>query len=190
MKKHKKFYIGQKFGRLAILKYHSKKKIANSSGYYHYYLCHCQCGKKAVILFQNLRRHLTQSCGCIRKDMFKQKRIRNGLNNSIYNVYSVYKYKAKERNIKFYLTLDEFKNLTSSNCYYCGQTPNQTVKCHKNKYGYNYIYNGIDRINSKKSYIIENCVSCCKWCNFAKQTRTIKEFKTWVKKIYNHMGKK
>ena len=28
--------------------------------------------------------------------------------------------------------------------------------------------NGIDRMDQKHGYVIENCVSCCKLCNFMK----------------------
>ena len=42
-------------------------------------------------------------------------------------------------------------------------------------------YNGIDRIDSSKSYDKSNCVSCCKNCNFMKSVKSIDEFINTVK---------
>ena len=41
-------------------------------------------------------------------------------------------------------------------------------------------FNGVDRVNSNKGYILENCVSCCSWCNFSKSNRTVEEYKNWL----------
>ncbi len=67
-----------------------------------------------------------------------------------------YKYKAKNRNIKFELTDDEFYNLINQNCHYCGEK-NITKP-----------YNGVDRVNSYEDYTKENSVSCCSACNYFK----------------------
>jgi hypothetical protein len=82
----------------------------------------------------------------------------------------------------FYLTVESFKRLTSSNCYYCGCRP-QFVS-----YGMGpgftpegiawsaYTYNGIDRVDNTKGYIEENCEPCCKTCNVMKGSLDQKQF--------------
>ena len=45
--------------------------------------------------------------------------------------------------------------------------------------------NGIDRIDSSKGYVFDNCVPCCKHCNIMKMTMTIDEFINKIKKILN-----
>lgn len=71
-------------------------------------------------------------------------------NYSKENRYNIYKKNAKRRNIDFNLSKEEFYNLTSQPCFYCGDLKQ---------------YNGIDRINSKQSYNLKNCVPCCTICN-------------------------
>lgn len=55
---------------------------------------------------------------------------------------------------------------------------------------YDILYNGIDRINSKKGYTLDNTVSCCSTCNTAKLNMSLEDFKTWIIKIYNNLIKK
>ena len=47
--------------------------------------------------------------------------------------------------------------------------------------------NGLDRVDNNKGYTIDNVVPCCKRCNYAKNNQTPREFKEWVKKVYNKM---
>jgi hypothetical protein len=43
--------------------------------------------------------------------------------------------------------------------------------------------NGIDRLDSGKSYSTENCRPCCKNCNYMKGTFDPRTFINWAKKI-------
>ncbi len=104
---------------------------------------------------------------------------------SLKHLFNTYKASAKERGYVFDLSFDEVKKLTSNNCFYCGQKPNMKRKPHNTVNG-EYIYNGIDRIDNVIGYEIENCVSCCTHCNYAKHTMTIKEFRKWMKQVYKH----
>ena len=36
--------------------------------------------------------------------------------------------------------------------------------------------NGIDRVDNKKCYVSGNVVSCCKFCNYAKNMNILEEF--------------
>jgi hypothetical protein len=56
----------------------------------------------------------------------------------------------------------------------------------KSAYGY-YIYNGIDRLNKNKGYIIQNCVSCCKICNRAKSDMTYNKWLKYLKNLKNYI---
>lgn len=67
------------------------------------------------------------------------------------NRYNNYKKNAKKRNLSFDLTKEQFYNLTTQPCNYCGEFIKE--------------YNGIDRINSSIGYTLDNCVSCCEICN-------------------------
>jgi len=70
--------------------------------------------------------------------------------------YDWVKKSAKTRNLEFKLSKNECITLFTQVCNYCGKLEN---------------VNGIDRINSKQGYFLENCVSCCGQCNFMKNDK-------------------
>lgn len=62
------YMIGQRFGRLIVLKYaenFSKSKNDN----YRYLECQCDCGNIVYIRAASLRNGNTQSCGCLQKEI-------------------------------------------------------------------------------------------------------------------------
>lgn len=83
--------------------------------------------------------------------------------------YRGYKDSASRRNIEFNLSLDVFNSLANSDCVYCGGRGG-----------------GVDRVNSKLGYTIENSVSCCGKCNMMKYTSSVEDFINHVKKIYRY----
>ena len=86
--------------------------------------------------------------------------------------YVIYKTNAKNRNYEFKLSLFDFASIIIQSCYYCDKKDG--------------IYNGIDRINNSKGYIKDNCVPCCKACNFMKKAQTKEKFITKCIQIANH----
>lgn len=110
-------------------------------------------------------------------------------NSGLGACYSTYRAVAKKKDIPFELTLEEFDGLSQGDCFYCGAHPikifaQTRVGVGTDKYSNKYIYNGIDRVENEGCYVIENCVSCCKICNFMKATMPMKAFLHSVKKIY------
>lgn len=101
-------------------------------------------------------------------------------------LYYRYSKEAKERNLSFDLSKEDFRKLTLSNCAYCGIKPMAYSKPSKYSRG-GYTYNGIDRINSLLGYSINNCAPCCFICNNAKRNMSLQEFSDWVDrlKLYN-----
>lgn len=88
---------------------------------------------------------------------------------------NAYKSGAKARNLEWNLSDEQFLNLVTQDCIYCG---------HSQK------YNGIDRIDSSKGYSIDNCVPCCSWCNTMKLNHSTEEFLNHINKIYNFQKEK
>ena len=68
--------------------------------------------------------------------------------------YIDYQYRAKKWSIKFELSLESFKMLIESDCWYCGAIVADS-------------FNGVDRVNNDKEigYVEENVVSSCWRCN-------------------------
>jgi hypothetical protein len=75
--------------------------------------------------------------------------------------YAKYK-KLIKRDIE--ITKDHYDTLRNGNCTYCGRS---AINGHMN---------GIDRVNNNIGYTLENCVSCCGDCNFAKHVSTSEDF--------------
>ena len=93
-------------------------------------------------------------------------------------LYYQYELRAKKYNREFHLNKDEFKSITSKDCFYCKSPPNSKTRVCGTK-GI-YTYNGIDRIDNEQGYTIENSVPCCKFCNYAKNKFQVTEFTEWL----------
>lgn len=104
----------------------------------------------------------------------------SGLNRHL----ATYKAGAKSRGLDFLLSKEQFTQLSSNPCHYCGINP-EPRKFSTSPH--TFYFNGIDRKNNKMGYTIENCVSCCKMCNFQKGKYDYDEFKAWIKRliVYN-----
>jgi hypothetical protein len=69
--------------------------------------------------------------------------------------YNVYSRNAIYKNLDFTITYDDFVNIIDNPCYYCGILQQKG-------------FNGIDRKDQTIGYVLDNCVSCCKMCNYIK----------------------
>jgi len=105
--------------------------------------------------------------------------------NGEIGLYKLYR-RYQRRNKEFLLTLDEFKEITSKKCHYCGCDP--SMMSYKNGKDQMYIHNGIDRINSTLGYMKDNVVPCCGLCNMMKFTYDTKTFLNHVMKIANYQS--
>jgi|WetSurSiteA1Bulk_404760.scaffolds.fasta_scaffold08870_2 hypothetical protein len=173
---------GKKFGELLVIKrINNLEKRGNKRTYW---LCRCDCGNEKIILKEALLSGCTTSCGCYnRKKHLKPYGIATQNKK-----YTAYKHSAKQRNIVFSLSKEDFLELVTGNCFYCGSEPNNITKSIYNNG--DFISNGIDRIDSNKGYIEGNVVSCCSMCNLAKGTVPIDDFYNWIKKVYQYNNKK
>lgn len=190
---------GLKSEYLVVIEYAGKNKQGKRL-----WKCLCSlCGNYKNIMTTQLigKKHRVKSCGCYRiilgqqtkMDKKKKKeekildKINNKFNAGFNRIYRTYKRNAKIKELEFSLERDDFYNLTKSNCYYCGSGL-LNISIEKGQYS-DYIYNGIDRIDNSKGYVIENCVPCCKICNQAKHGLRQDDFIIWINKVFNNMKK-
>jgi len=166
---------GKKFGRLTVI----KRSYPNKNWKDPNWLCKCECGTEKIIGGTHLRDGHIKSCGCLAGNKAK---LSSGV-SSMRGLMNSYRKHAKERGHIFKLTEEEFSKLTQKECHYCGAKPNNISRFPR--HNGDYIYNGLDRIDNTKGYIIDNVVSCCKKCNRAKGNLTLQEYKNWIKKSYN-----
>lgn len=172
---------GKRYGKLRVVAL-SPNRLgkAKSVGW----ICECDCGNITEVSARHLSENGgTGSCGC---SAVKHKgRFIDRQEPSKRSVYSAYRYNAKKAERLFDITFNEFVEITSKNCSYCGGKPQNRIKT---KEAEPYIYNGIDRVDNSLGYIKENCVPCCGKCNLMKRGMTVVEFISHIKKIYKHEG--
>lgn len=100
---------------------------------------------------------------------------------SMHYLLNRYKQTAKKRNLEFQLTVEEFHKLTSDCCFFCDKSPSNVIKGPRS-FG-NYVYNGVDRLDSSKGYTIDNSVTCCIDCNRSKWEMSLTDFNNYIERI-------
>lgn len=177
----------QRFGNLVAVSYAGKD---NSKDHYRLWSCQCDCKNIKVIAYRSLVSGKTISCGCIGRSNLTG----GGLNKlgegvaRFNDLFLLYQKSAEKRNREFSLTREQFRLLTQSDCYYCGQPPSQRIRAGKECNG-DYVYNGVDRVDNTLGYILSNVRPCCKQCNIAKNTMTEQSFYLWLHQISAHLIK-
>lgn len=90
---------------------------------------------------------------------------------STYGRYLVVSRRHRDRWTTPCISLEDFSEITSQPCEYCGE---KTV-------------GGLDRVNNFLGYEKSNVVSCCKVCNYMKNKLPFEEFKIHIKKVYENL---
>lgn len=125
----------------------------------------CDCGKYTFQSARDVKNGRVKSCGCLHKEVVakigKDNALKNcqGFTNLLF-----YKFNqgAKRRNIDVNIDQIQFESFLQKRCHYCNAKPTNTFKA---KTSCLYYYNGLDRMDSKKDYSMDNIVTCCKHCN-------------------------
>jgi len=185
--------VGQKYGRLTVLRIIGIRQAQHKDRVRNKYFveCKCDCGSITEVNVASLLSGSTVSCGCYRKEQslkgHDKQRGKARPHVQKPNGYSIlhswlltYQNAAKRRSLSFDLTEAQFEQITAQNCHYCGAEP---VEKHKPREHASRKLNGIDRIDSDKGYSLENCVPCCKRCNYLKHIMTYDEMIEHISKI-------
>jgi hypothetical protein len=169
---------GQRFGRLVVLRRTEGRRVR--------FLCKCDCGKETTVAAGNLRGKNTQSCGCLRKDAVSLRKTKPTIELVSRQVWTFYQRNARIRSISWDISFEDLKKLIFAPCHYCGESGvNATRTSWTARTGARRVLgtNGIDRLDNSQGYMADNCVSCCKYCNFGKNTRSVQEFVKWAVRL-------
>ena len=164
---------GQRFGLLTAI-----EPTEERANYNVVWLCSCDCGNITKARSGALQSGNKKSCGCLTK-------LSEG-EASLNYLFDRYKRNAANNKRTFYLTKEEFRNITKQKCHYCGIEPSQRYYNHD--YNGDYIYNGIDRVNNYLGYELDNCVPCCFECNKAKSDISYSKYMDWIDRIIKFRG--
>lgn len=126
----------------------------------------CDCGAIRIGSPCDLERY--SSCAaCHDRSTDKRFKLDPKTKNLKYKL-QYYKRQANNRNLAWLLKNPQVAKLLEDNCHYCN-TPKA---------------NGIDRVDNSIGYTVDNCVSCCNFCNHAKKDYSKVDFLQAIKRIY------
>lgn len=164
--------IDKAFGKLKVLSFECSRQFKHYK--HRMWRCLCECGKITVVAACNLKSGRTISCGCEsgRNSLPDYKHAKNA-------TYNDYLQGAKRRRINFELSKEDLINMIMQDCHYCGAKP-ANVK--RTKYT-TMVKNGIDRKNNDIGYTLDNCVPCCKICNYAKHSLSYDDFIKYLDRL-------
>jgi hypothetical protein len=116
--------------------------------------------------------------------------------SSFRGLFNQKKQNARKRGILWCLSFEQFMYFVDKPCHWCKIEPFERYNVGISKNGYTQRvgqgdqlehgwvkYNGLDRIDNAKGYEFDNLLPCCKWCNFARSTRTVQEFTQWINRL-------
>lgn len=169
--------VNKKFNKLTAIRLVERIVKTTSGGNIsrrYKWLFTCDCGGEIITDKDAVVAGKTRSCGCLRGLEQEQA--------SLNAFYRGYVKGAEKRNLKFELTIEEFKEITSQDCFYCGHPPDKERKGAPYLKGF-YKGSGVDRKINSIGYTLMNCVACCETCNFMKRSMDEHHFISHISKI-------
>lgn len=139
------------------------------------WICKCDCGNEVTLTTGSLNRTKNYSY-CLHGTRRKQRKPGAARIRAL----GEYQRSAARRGYAWDLADEEFFQLVSLDCFYCGGLPS-TVK-RTGPYE-DFIYNGLDRMDNTLGYTVENVVTCCTICNLAKRDMPFDEFVAYLDRI-------
>lgn len=159
---------GKQFGRWQVI-----SRAANARNKMTRWNCVCSCGTAKVVHAIHLTNGVSTKC----KSCYHGRYGVPDLEAVVRHRYSGYKSAAKTARRKFELSLDIFRSLCISVCFYCGEPPSTNKHgIRKPKHQKKAPLNGIDRLDNNSGYIESNCVPCCTECNMMKKAKSVQSF--------------
>lgn len=189
MTKSRPISIGERFSELTVIGELPSYKQVGKGGKQSsrkMWLVKCRCGKEFPASGSKLRRGITTICSSCAYKMRPQSAIRYTGAEILFK--RVILNRAKKVGISVDLTPDDFVEIATSECHYCGAEP--TERKYHGKRDVPIRINGVDRIDSSKGYSKDNCLPCCTICNVMKASLGYDEFLEHVAKILKRRGAK
>lgn len=182
-----KSLVQQKYGMLTFIRHTSER-----NGAHVVWELLCDCGTTTFSIAPSIIRGNTKSCGCL----YDATRKTCGLKNRKYDPRISSARSVWLRSYKDGCDFESFLVLSQAPCYYCNRLPTRVFNVggvNKTRTGSadqithgDFIYNGLDRIDSSKNHSLDNVVTCCHQCNWAKSNSTTDEFLEMIRLVYQN----
>ncbi len=175
----------QVFGKLKVIKKDNCKSTHTK------WICKCECGLEKSILGTSLSAGKTKSCGCIQKSIVSKLKSTKKFEEIPLTYIRNIKSGAKKRNLNVHITIEDIWKIylnQNKKCYFTGLP----IGFCDIRYKSGHISNSasLDRIDSSKDYMIDNCCLVYKDINFMKQNFPVDKFLNYCKLIVEHINKK
>lgn len=185
---HSKTQAGDKHFKLTAVEFHSVTYSGN-----HKWIYKCDCSNFRIANASEVRKGSVKQCRiCSKKQNIEMlaintkkvadKKRETPILAAINQTIGGYKNNAKQRGLEYALSKEQFLYLAVLPCTYCKREKLNTTKSRNNNGDFH--YTGIDRVDSIKGYIFDNCVPCCVTCNRAKDNMPLEDFIAWIKLIH------
>ena len=172
-------FSGKSLGDLVVI----GEAVKRSGAWY--WPCRCSCGTELQVAHRRLKGGGATHCGC----KYKWRKQSYGPpfdgNTPAFRTHlSTFYSRARKYGRPVEFSPKEIYDIEQQPCYYCGAKSLQVSRSHG---GTEYVYNGLDRIDSALGYVPGNVVPCCGICNRAKGAMTQSEFMEWAHGLCEHL---
>lgn len=156
---------GMRFGRL-VVNCRAEDKVSNSGYHTVMWICICDCGKVTVVRGKCLSKGVTQSCGCLAKELLKKRTSKHGgFGTRLYTIWNSMRQRCNNKNHHSY------NNYGGRGIKICNEWEDYSV-FRTWAYSSGYDDNAprgkltLDRIDVNGNYNPENC----RWVSMKKQS--------------------
>lgn len=175
--------IGQTFTKLTVIEQSDCAECKR-------WVCRCSCENEIFVKTARLINKHTQSCGCLMYDKreFDQSKRKRNYHPQEFSARRIWYRRYNDPENGDYLSFEDFLTLSQQDCFYCGAPPGNYQNLFLNdekaskfaKEVGGFTYSGLDRVDNSLPHTKENCVACCKTCNYAKRDRSLGDFYQWI----------
>lgn len=138
---------GQKFGRLTVIE-RAEDYISPNGKKTPQWKCKCECGNVKIVVGNILKRGLTQSCGCLQKEIAKNLCLKHGLKHErIYEIWQAMKKRC------YYINHVQYKDYGGRGIRVCNEWTDKE-NGFTNFYNWS-INNGYDKNKDRKSCTLD-----------------------------------
>lgn len=145
----------------------------------------CECGTQKVMSAYHLtsgKSTQCRRCAALSNPGNALRRM-GGTHLAANDKFNQYRKGARDAGRVWEPTFEQFLEITQEPCFYCGSAPSNVNRIPEKEWAEDFWYNGIDRIDSRDGYLLDNIQPCCWKCNYMKRDKSQDDFLNHVRRI-------